>query len=114
MGFVARRGFGRRSAHAISSHIRSSASCTFCSRERVTGMLAVWFMDGSTLLGSAFLGGAGPEWALVGAGDMNSDGRADLAWHRPGTVTIWFMNGGAIQGSTSFAVGPEWTPVGAQ
>ena len=83
-------------------------------RHNVTGMLAVWFMDGSTMLGSAFLGGAGLEWALVGAGDMNSDGRADLAWHRPGTVTVWFMNGGTIQGSTSFGVGAEWTPVGAQ
>jgi hypothetical protein len=70
-------------------------------------------MDGSTLLSSAFLG-ASPEWAFVGARDMNGDGRADLAWHQPGTMAFWFMNGSALQGSKFVGVGAEWTPVGAQ
>lgn len=37
-------------------------------------------------------------WNLVGAGDVNADGKDDLVWHHPGTAVLyhWLMNGGSI------------------
>lgn len=61
------------------------------------GWIAVWFMDGIRLLGSELLGAgrvADPNWAIVGIGDFNFDGKTDLVWHHAqGWIAVWLMNG---------------------
>jgi hypothetical protein len=65
-----------------------------------SGVLGVWFMDGivyrdsTLLLGSPPLEPAGNGWSVVGTGDYDHDGKADILWlNTDGTVGIWFMDG---------------------
>src|SRR5215472_9289390 len=64
----------------------------------------------------------GPPWSVVGVGDFNNDGHADILWHNSDTneTQIWFMDGADIllrapvedEGGTPFDVGPPWSIVG--
>ena len=71
------------------------------------GALAVWLMNGATVVGTAWItDGAGtplimpdPNWQIVGAGDLDRDGKADLIWRNQvtGGVGAWAMNGNAVR-----------------
>lgn len=66
-------------------------------RDRVTGQLAVWLMNGAQRLSSATIAGPVPavDWRLVAVADLDADGRADLLWqHQRLPISIgWGMNG---------------------
>ena len=66
-------------------------------RDRTTGDVQLWLMNGALRLGSIRLAGPSPaaDWALVALGDLDGDGRADLVWQRASTgqALAWFMNG---------------------
>jgi peptidyl-Asp metalloendopeptidase len=67
------------------------------------GSLAVWYMSGAKMTSYALLkpGTAGDtNWKIVGAGDMNSDGKPDLIWRHQstGVLVAWFMNGVTMTG----------------
>ena len=59
--------------------------------------LAVWFMDGINLIGSAGIGWsvADQSWAIVGVGDFNHDGNPDILWRNTseGWNAVWYMDG---------------------
>lgn len=57
----------------------------------------------------------GPAWRLVGAGDLDGDGLADLAWTRSqdGLVEMWTMNGLARSAVTTPS-GQAWRAAGAE
>jgi hypothetical protein len=90
----------------------------------------IWFMNGpkvasrATVLGEtgqpAFVG---PPFSIVGVGDFNNDGKADILWHNSQTheTQIWFMNGPRVAsratvlgetGQPTF-IGPPFSIVGA-
>ena len=92
----------------------------------------IWFMDGPKISGRATVMAedgktpifVGPPWSIVGVGDFNNDGRADIVWHNSSSneTQIWFMDGRRIssratamaEGSkTPIFVGPPWSIVGA-
>ena len=83
-----------------------------------TGMVAVWFMDGTTRIGTASLTPGvvpGLTWRIVGVGDFNGDGKPDLVWRdqgATGTVGVWFMDGatrtGAAVVTPALFPGPNW------
>ena len=57
------------------------------------------------------------EWSIVGLGDFDGDGRADILWRKEdGQITDWLgqMNGGFSVNSVnaSTAVSADWTVVG--
>ena len=65
------------------------------------GRNAVWFMNGVTWIGVAFLPSASDlNWILCGTGDFNNDGHVDILWRNlsDGRNAVWFMNGATWTG----------------
>jgi len=79
-----------------------------------SGTVAIWLVNGTTLVGSGFPGSATADWTIVGAGDFNGDGKTDILWrHTSGIVVIWFMNGIAVASTASVgSADSSWTIVG--
>ncbi|HYO79330.1 MAG TPA: M57 family metalloprotease [Thermoanaerobaculia bacterium] len=81
-------------------------------RNKSTGANRVWYMDNTTILGTAALPTlADTNWRLGGAGEFNGDGKQDLMWHNTanGTNTVWLMNGTALASTASLPVtGSVW------
>ncbi|HUD87639.1 MAG TPA: FG-GAP-like repeat-containing protein [Xanthobacteraceae bacterium] len=84
-----------------------------------SGDLAIWEMDGGTILNpsNSGLGAVYPPWAIVGQRDFNGDGYADILWRNTSTgdVAIWEMNGTAILNPSSSGLGSvatAWSIVG--
>jgi hypothetical protein len=57
----------------------------------------VWYMDGVTCVGAAFLPAVpDPDWKIVGTGDFNGDGKIDILWRYYGSGGynyVWYMDG---------------------
>ena len=84
-----------------------------------TGRLAVWNVVGSTVTASYYLTSSGVDtnWKVVGTGDLNGDGYADIVWrHTSGAVASWFLLNGQIasmgyllmNGATATETDPAW------
>jgi hypothetical protein len=89
----------------------------------VTRQVSVWYLggaQGTTFIGSDWISEAlVPGWRVVGAADLNGDGRPDLVWQNDttGQVSVWYMGGvkgNVFQSSTwlSSIVLPDWKVVG--
>jgi subtilisin len=81
------------------------------------GGLATWYLDRWNVVGTELLGisrVADLNWRVVGSGDLNGDGRADLVWqHRTGGwVAVWFLSGKEIIGTEFLSIDrvadPNW------
>ena len=69
--------------------------------------LAIWLMDGSTLLAGRTVGRLPFEWWIRGISDHNGDGAADILWHHvDGRAAVWLMNGFVLQQGRQIAQPP--------
>ena len=74
-------------------------------RNTISGDVYLWFMNGTTIASQGDVGVVSPSsgWNIVGVGDFNGDGKADILWQNStsGEVYLWLMSGTTIasQGS---------------
>ena len=72
--------------------------------------VAVWLMNGTSVLSKATLGSAPAEWTIEQVADVNGDGKTDVIWQNvKGTVAVWVINDTIIE-TVGFpgGVSPEW------
>jgi len=64
-------------------------------RDISTDALAIWLLNGLQVVQSGSPATVPTNWQIVGIGDVDGDGRADILWRDGGTGTlaIWRMNG---------------------
>jgi len=88
-----------------------------------TGDLAVWYLQGPTVIGTGYLSPAriaDPNWRIVSIADVDRNGTIDLVWRHQitGTLAVWYMNGATLTGSAilspSSVTDMAWTIVGAR
>jgi hypothetical protein len=77
-------------------------------QQPVTGKLAVWLMNGTTVTSAPEFATTLPGsegWQLMGTGDYNGDDNIDLLWHHPGSgvVRVWFLNGTTVTGTADMS-----------
>ena len=79
-------------------------------RNTSTGEVYMWQMagTGTTIDAQASLGVIPLAWQIMGAGDFNGAGKADILWRNTttGEVYIWFMDGLTSTAQTSLGVIP--------
>jgi len=75
-----------------------------------SGEVAIWEMNGTTVIGGRSLGNPGSSRHVMAIGDFNEDGTRDILWQNDsGEVAIWEMNGTAVIGGGSLGnPGPSW------
>src|SRR6516162_8298954 len=70
-----------------------------------TGQVLIWLMNGASVIGGGSPGSVTPSagWLVVGTGDVNGDGNADIFWYNSitGQVVIWLMSGSTAIGGGS-------------
>ncbi len=66
------------------------------------GFLSLWLMDGTKLIRGSNLSPrrlSDLSWKIVGTGDFNRDGNADILWRSDaGFVSVWLMDGANLLG----------------
>jgi hypothetical protein len=60
-----------------------------------TNTIGVWYMSGTSMIGSAILRTLPPNWFLAGVADMDNDGKADLILRNrdTGVLVVSFVSG---------------------
>ena len=90
-------------------------------RHRQTGLMTVWYMNGSTFSGAGLVSPntvSDVRWEIGAILDVNDDARPDLVWqHRDtGRLSVWIMNGVSLSQGAGLHPGqvsdPNWRLAG--
>jgi hypothetical protein len=79
-----------------------------------SGDVALWLMNGASVVSAGGVGGVAATWQIVGQRDFNGDGRHDLLWRDGnGNTAIWLLNGTQVTSSLSVGnIATTWTVIG--
>jgi hypothetical protein len=79
-----------------------------------SGNLALWLMNGTSVLTSQTIANVPLNWTVVGQRDFNGDGNADILWRdNSGNVGMWLMGGNAVISTAVIGTVPSnWSIVG--
>jgi phospholipase/lecithinase/hemolysin len=78
-----------------------------------SGDIAIWLMNGATVVSSGGLSGISSNLSIVAVRDFNSDGKFDLLWRdTSGNTSIWFLNGTNVTSSVSLGNISNWSVAG--
>jgi hypothetical protein len=104
-------------ANLVKNDLNGDGKSDILFQERVGplhGPTLIDFMNGTSVAAQATLAGPGITWQLVGSGDFNGDGKADILWQNiDGTPQIWTMNGSTVTSETTLPdPGITWHAVG--
>ena len=102
-----------------SSSGTTGAAVNLLWRHDVTGQVGMWYMNGATQTGSAFLPTVtDTNWKIVGVADFNGDGKLDILWRHnvTGQVGVWYISGTTSIGSASLptVTDTNWKIVGTK
>jgi hypothetical protein len=79
-------------------------------QHQVTGDLLAWYLNGTTVAGWNYLSIsrlADLNWKIVGTGDLNGDGYADVVWqHSSGYLACWLLKGPTVIETSNLSVSP--------
>jgi hypothetical protein len=80
---------------AATSDFNNDGSSDIVWRQKTTGAIAVWYMNGASLLSTASIGAIDTNWEVAGTPDLNSDNRPDILWRHKtnGAIAAWNMSG---------------------
>src|SRR6516164_1574039 len=83
--------------------------------QNTNGTVAIWEMNGATVIADPVIGNPGPSWHAIGRGDFYGNGPSDILWQNTdGTVAIWEMNGATVIADPIIAnPGPRWHVIGS-
>jgi FG-GAP-like repeat len=76
-----------------------------------TRQTAIWYLSGTTLIGSAYGPTIAPGYNLTGAADFDGNGRPDYVLYNPSTggTVLWYLNNSVRIGSAvSPTLPPDW------
>jgi len=79
------------------------------------GTPLIWTISNTSVISQTVLPNPGASWTIVGTGDFNKDGDADLLFRdtTSGSVQIWEMNGTSVAGELALPFpGANWKPLG--
>ncbi|MPN06989.1 hypothetical protein SDC9_154246 [bioreactor metagenome] len=105
MNGVNRTGGAYLNPKTVSNNWRVAAAADFNAdgktdillQEHSTRQLYVWYMNGVNRTGGTYLNPktVSNSWKVVGAADMNADGKADIVLQEASTkqLYVWYMNG---------------------
>ena len=98
------------SSRAVDRDFNGDANADILWRN-TSGAVAIWLMNGNSVIGSVVLGTVTTDWTIGGVGDFNGDAKADLLWRNTsGAVSIWLMNGTTIASAVVLGtVTTDWT-----
>lgn len=76
-----------------------------------SGAVAVWELDGSTVLSTPLVATVPNSWRINAVADFDGAGQADLLWREDsGTVAMWTMDGGSAVATPIVATIPrDWS-----
>ena len=94
-----------------------------------SGALAIWDLNGTRIesgdffrIGPSIINADGPDWQILGTGDFDGDGHADVLWASDGGyAAVWEMDGNQIKAQDCLRSGanpitrpdPSWHIVGS-
>jgi hypothetical protein len=80
-------------------------------RDNTSGVVAIWFLNGTSIETTAGFGAVPSTYQIVQTGDYNGDGKSDIFWlDTSGNVSVWFMSGSSILSAAAVGnVGTIWS-----